>query len=131
MKLHTCGTRLLFVSGVDPRLVQSNTDKIKAGDSRISFNGHIFQPLKFNADGSVQDLNCEPDARFEVPFLLGDGAPATGRATAATDGSPRLANVCYLATKIKLVADFLSMNQCATRTYGDYIKLGRTAKLGY
>jgi len=119
------------VSDVDPRLAQSNTDKIKAGDSRISFNGHIFQPLKFNADGSVQDLNCEPDAKFEVPFLLGDGAPATGRATAATDGSPRLANVCHLVTKTVIVADFPSMSRCVTRMYGDCIKLGQTAKLGY
>ncbi|KAF3760895.1 hypothetical protein M406DRAFT_73354 [Cryphonectria parasitica EP155] len=62
------------------------------GGPRISFSGHFFQPLRFNEDGSVQDLDCSADAHYTVPFTLGDGAVDTGALTEATDLSPRFAN---------------------------------------
>ncbi|EME38324.1 glycoside hydrolase family 43 protein [Dothistroma septosporum NZE10] len=59
------------------------------GGPRVGFSGHIFQPLKFNPDGSVQDLDCSAGATFQVPFTAGSGAVATGNATKAIDGTPR------------------------------------------
>ena len=61
------------------------------GGPRVGFGGHIFQPLHFNSDGSVQDLNCANDATFSVPFTLGTGTTAVGNASTATDGSPAIA----------------------------------------
>lgn len=61
------------------------------GGPRVGFGGHIFQPLQFNADGSVQDLNCASDAAFSVPFTLGTGTGASGMASTSTDGSPAVA----------------------------------------
>ena len=61
------------------------------GGPRIGFGGHIFQTLYFNADGSVQDLNCEVDATFSVQFTLGKGNVASGMASTATDSSPAIA----------------------------------------
>ena len=58
------------------------------GGPRTGFSGHIFQPLHFNADGSVQDLNCNTDAEFSVAFTSGTGASATGLATESVDASP-------------------------------------------
>lgn len=64
-----------------------------AGGPRISFSGHFFQPLQFNDDGSVQDLDCAAGAEFDVPITLGDGTPDSGALTTATDSSPRFADV--------------------------------------
>lgn len=59
------------------------------GGPRTGFGGHIFQPLKFNEDGSVQELDCTADAKFTVPLTLGSGSVATGNATDCVDGTPR------------------------------------------
>jgi hypothetical protein len=61
------------------------------GGSRTAWAGHIFQPLRFNVDGSVQDLNCSDDAIFTVPFTPGVGPAHAGRAVIASDASPRFA----------------------------------------
>lgn len=63
------------------------------GGPRTGFGGHIFQPLEFERDGSVRDLDCSPGARFSVSFKEGLGAVAKGAATAAVDGSPDQATV--------------------------------------
>ncbi|KAL1889757.1 hypothetical protein Sste5346_008745 [Sporothrix stenoceras] len=62
------------------------------GGVRVGFSGHIFQPLQFNDDGSVQDLDCSPKKQWQVPYTPGVGAVATGKLTEATDASPRFAN---------------------------------------
>lgn len=62
------------------------------GGPRITFSGHFFQPLKFNDDGSVQDLDCTPGAQASVPYTLGDGTPDTGALTEAADSSPKFAD---------------------------------------
>jgi hypothetical protein len=75
------------------------------GGPRTAWAGHIFQPLKFNADGSVQDLDCYDEASFTVPFTPSVGAPHAGRAANASDGSPRFADyepVCDSDTLISL-----------------------------
>ena len=61
------------------------------GGPRVGFGGHIFQPLNFNADGSVQDLNCATDAAFNVSFTPGTGTVARGMVSTATDSSPAIA----------------------------------------
>ncbi|KAK4169644.1 glycosyl hydrolase [Cladorrhinum sp. PSN259] len=61
------------------------------GGPRTAWAGHIFQPLQFNADGSVRDLDCASEAAFTVQFTSGVGAPHAGRALMASDGSPRFA----------------------------------------
>lgn len=58
------------------------------GGPRTGFSGHIFQPLNLHANGSVDELDCSDDARFEVPFSRGSGAVASGAATQAGDGTP-------------------------------------------
>ncbi|KAJ9615591.1 hypothetical protein H2200_001666 [Cladophialophora chaetospira] len=63
------------------------------GGPRTGFSGHIFQPLQFNADGSIQDLICGADAQFSVAFTPGTGASVMGSATTSTDASP--ANATY------------------------------------
>jgi hypothetical protein len=63
------------------------------GGPRIGWGGHIFQPLQFNEDGSVQDLDCAADAAFSVSLAKGTGVVASGVASTATDGSPAVAEV--------------------------------------
>lgn len=63
------------------------------GGPRTGFGGHIFQPLTFHADGSVEDLDCSPKAKFDVQFTPGKGAVATGAATSAGDATPPFAVV--------------------------------------
>lgn len=58
------------------------------GGPRTGFGGHIFQPLRFRPDGSVEDLDCSSDAQFPVTFTRGIGTVASGAATKAGDGSP-------------------------------------------
>lgn len=58
------------------------------GGPRTGWGGHIFQPLKFNADGSVEDLDCQADATFDIPFALGTGAVSQGVATSAGQATP-------------------------------------------
>lgn len=62
------------------------------GGPRVSFSGHFFQPMRFNDDGSVQDLDCTAGAQFTVPLTLGAGEPDSGALTTATDMSPRFAD---------------------------------------
>ncbi|THX13944.1 Arabinanase/levansucrase/invertase [Aureobasidium pullulans] len=64
---------------------------VPGGDPRVGFSGHIYQPLVFNTDGSVQDLDCSVDAEFTVAFPKGNSTTATGNATEAGDASPALA----------------------------------------
>ncbi|KAJ5924984.1 hypothetical protein N7454_007623 [Penicillium verhagenii] len=66
------------------------------GGPRTGFGGHVFQPLVFNKDGSIQDLNCSPEATFEVDLTPGEGATASGLASQSTDKSPDLASVSPL-----------------------------------
>ncbi|EME79156.1 glycoside hydrolase family 43 protein [Pseudocercospora fijiensis CIRAD86] len=80
------------VEGVLP-LTDPNTKKTTyvwhatsvPGGPRTGFGGHIFQPLVFNADGSVQDLDCSDNAEFPVTFTKGT---ATIASSSAGDGSP-------------------------------------------
>lgn len=86
------------VEGVLPLTVNNQTTYVWHGTSvpggpRTGFGGHIFQPLVFNADGSVQDLNCAANAAFPVTFAPGTAAAVKGNATSATDKSP--ANATY------------------------------------
>jgi Glycosyl hydrolases family 43 len=62
------------------------------GGPRVGFGGHIFQPLKFNSDGSAQDLDCSVQNVFKVPLTIGTGPKPSGKALAASDGSPAIAN---------------------------------------
>jgi len=63
----------------------------------VGFTGHVFQPLQFGPNGSVQELNCASDATFSVPFTRGTGVTPSGIASTATDGSPAVAAVrCVL-----------------------------------
>jgi hypothetical protein len=64
---------------------------VPGGDPRVGFSGHIYQPLEFNADGSVQDLDCSIDAEFTVALSKSNSTTATGNATEAVDASPALA----------------------------------------
>ncbi|KAK5124275.1 hypothetical protein LTR85_001978 [Meristemomyces frigidus] len=61
------------------------------GGPRTGFGGHIFQPLKFCTDGSVEDLDCSASATFSVNFARGSGGVAAGAATTAGDATPPLA----------------------------------------
>lgn len=63
------------------------------GGPRTGFGGHIFQPLKFNGDGSVQDLDCSTSAQFPIKFQRGIEATPSGLATTAGDKSPLIAPV--------------------------------------
>ena len=64
------------------------------GGPRTGFGGHIFQPLKFNADGSAQELDCSTQAQFTVPFTTGTTkAGSSGKALSAGDATPSNAAV--------------------------------------
>lgn len=58
------------------------------GGPRVGFGGHIFQPLRFCSDGSVEDLNCYSQAQFNVEFQSGSGPVASGAATTAGQATP-------------------------------------------
>ena len=53
----------------------------------------MFTPLRFNGDGSVQPLDCSPEATFKVSHSAKITSNPTGKALAATDASPSIANV--------------------------------------
>lgn len=58
------------------------------GGPRTGWGGHIFQPLVFNDDGSVKELDCGSDVTFDVPFTRGSGEVAQGKATSAEQATP-------------------------------------------
>lgn len=91
---HGTSVRMLIFSfsGCSLSPVSQTNDSV-AGGPRTGFGGHIFQPLVFNEDGSIQDLNCSLEATFEVKFTLGEGNAASGLASQSTDKSPDLASV--------------------------------------
>ena len=67
------------------------------GGPRTGFGGHIFQPLIFNKDGSVQDLVCDANAKFPVSFTEGTTPVTTGSLlTSAGDASPADAAYNYV-----------------------------------
>lgn len=80
------GTALQFVS--QPRILLQTQSNKSAGGPRVGFGGHIFQPLTFNPDGSVADLDCSPAARFPVAFTPGTTGQRAGLATKAADQTP-------------------------------------------
>lgn len=61
------------------------------GGPRVGFSGHIFQPLVFNDDDSVQDLDCAHTTEFPVTFAAGSTPATTGAALTAGDATPPLA----------------------------------------
>jgi len=61
------------------------------GGPRIGFTGHVFQPLNFNQDGSIQPLDCSPTKSWNVAFEKGTGSIDSGNASISTDQSPPLA----------------------------------------
>ena len=104
-----------------------------AGGLRTGFGGHMFQPLVFNKDGSIQDLNCSPEATFDVEFTLGEGTAASGLASQSTDKSPDLASVSpfqSIPDRENLLI-FLSTPLSVTRTSISFIKLGPPSVLDF
>ncbi|EMD00452.1 hypothetical protein BAUCODRAFT_152944 [Baudoinia panamericana UAMH 10762] len=73
------------------------------GGPRVGFGGHIFQPLQFNGDGSVQDLNCAAKAQFTVDFQAGNGTVASGNATMAGQATPLSAEYDYVCDSDQFV----------------------------
>lgn len=59
--------------------------------TRSAAHGHQFQLLSFNADGTINDLNCSPTQTFTVTLAPGSAIPSTGLATTATDSSGEVA----------------------------------------
>jgi hypothetical protein len=59
----------------------------------VAWGGHVFSPLRFNADGSAQELDCSPGATFQVSHAVEVTSRPTGKALAAADASPHTANV--------------------------------------
>ena len=58
------------------------------GQHFTASKGHSFWPLSFNADGTIQPIDCSPDSSFTFhapPATV--TIPTIGRATNATDGS--------------------------------------------
>lgn len=92
----TCGSQVEGVLPLTDPVTNETTYVWHAtsvpGGPRVSFSGHFFQPLQFNDDGSVKDLDCTPGAQFTVPLALGDGDPDSGALTTAADLSPRFAD---------------------------------------
>lgn len=98
------------------------------GGPRTGFGGHIFQPLKFRPDGSVEDLDCSDNAHFQVGFTRGSGAVASGIATTAGDESPMDAAVSQLRTshsRCRLTIVFISTIPSVTPTNSTFSKLGK------
>jgi Glycosyl hydrolases family 43 len=62
------------------------------GGRKAGFSGHIFQPLQFNSDNSVKDLDCSDRRAWKVPFLRGSGSIDSGLAATAADSSPIVAD---------------------------------------
>lgn len=67
------------------------------GGPNVGWGGHIFQPLQFNGDGSVKDLNCASEATFTVSFKKGTGAGTSAQKTSY--GSPADAAVSSFLSK--------------------------------
>ncbi|KUJ20909.1 Arabinanase/levansucrase/invertase [Mollisia scopiformis] len=55
--------------------------------TRTAAHGHQIQLLNFNADGSLQDLDCSLSKSVGVTFIPGTNVSTTGLATSATDSS--------------------------------------------
>lgn len=54
---------------------------------RTGIHGHDFQPLSFNSDGSVQNIDCEAGRQKVVTLAPGNSTATAGRELTATDGS--------------------------------------------
>lgn len=57
------------------------------GDGTLKYHGKNLQPLDFNDDGSLKDLNCDPSAEFNFSIPRGVGVENSGKSTAFTDRS--------------------------------------------
>jgi hypothetical protein len=73
------------------------------GSPRVGFGGHIFQPLELGPDGSAADLDCSPQAQFDVSFNAGRGPVARGAATEAGQATPLDAVVCILVLFVRVL----------------------------
>lgn len=65
------------------------------GDGTLKLHGKNLQPLYFNEDGSVKDLNCDPSAEFNFTITQGAGAQNKGKSPTFTDGSDPNQNYTY------------------------------------
>ncbi|RDW89646.1 hypothetical protein BP6252_01678 [Coleophoma cylindrospora] len=54
---------------------------------RTGIHGHDFQPLSFNWDGSVQDIDCTVGTQKVISLAPGNSTATEGTVLAATDGS--------------------------------------------
>lgn len=78
----------------------------------------MFSLLRFNGDGSVQELDCSPRASFQISHATGIMSNPTGKAQTATDSSPSLANVIIdmLTNRIlRSCANLRSIVPCSLR----------------
>lgn len=57
------------------------------GDGTLKLHGKNLQPLYFNDDGSLKDLNCDPSAVFNFSIQQGTGVENSGKSAAFTDRS--------------------------------------------
>ncbi|QDS73458.1 hypothetical protein FKW77_008906 [Venturia effusa] len=57
------------------------------GDGTLRLHGKNLQPLYFNDDGSLKDLNCDPSAVFNFSIARGAGVENSGKSASFTDGS--------------------------------------------
>jgi hypothetical protein len=62
----------------------------------------VFAPLRFNADGSVRELDCSPGASFQISHGGQTVSIPSGKALAATDSSPTVANVIIKMAKDRI-----------------------------
>jgi hypothetical protein len=65
------------------------------GDGSLIFHGKNVQPLYFNSDGSVKNLNCDANATFSFTVQRGAGPQNSGKSGQFTDRSDPNQNYTY------------------------------------
>jgi hypothetical protein len=65
------------------------------GDGTLKLHGKNLQPLHFNKDGSLKNLNCDVSAMFNFSIQQGTGIKNSGKSTMFTDRSDPDQNYTY------------------------------------
>jgi hypothetical protein len=87
---NTCGGQtagVLVASNDAGEKTYIHSTDLWRGDSSIILHGKNLQPLYFNDDGSVKNLDCDANATFKFTIQRGDGPQNSGKSGYFTDRS--------------------------------------------
>jgi hypothetical protein len=87
---NTCGGQtsgVLIASNDAGEKTYVHSADLWRGDGTLKLHGKNIQPLQFNNDGSLKNLDCNADSEFTFTISKGAGEQNTGKSTTFTDRS--------------------------------------------